>query len=181
MDLLSIPNYYIKKGRPHGHRYGKKPGDRVLHRQFAQEEVQKEVLSGYPRPVHTRRKSSARTCLTPVALRKCVVKWTTWRTKTTRITQLQKKFEITELIGGFDRTKLVPIQCQSGTDLTSNKHCLPCDSSKTKKMQLIRIKDGRKAILRLGGTGKDHDGILLMSITTKTYPAPIDQGNLIEK
>ena len=27
MDLLSIPNYYVKKGRPHGHRYGKKPGD----------------------------------------------------------------------------------------------------------------------------------------------------------
>ena len=25
MDLFSIPNYYIKKGRPHGHRYGKKP------------------------------------------------------------------------------------------------------------------------------------------------------------
>ena len=28
MDLLSIPNYYIKKGRPHGHRCGKKSGDR---------------------------------------------------------------------------------------------------------------------------------------------------------
>ena len=27
LDLLSIPNYHIKKGRPHGHRYGKKPGD----------------------------------------------------------------------------------------------------------------------------------------------------------
>ena len=27
LDLFSIPNYYIKKGRPHGHRYGKKPGD----------------------------------------------------------------------------------------------------------------------------------------------------------
>ena len=26
MDLLSIPEYVIKKGRPHGHRYGKKPG-----------------------------------------------------------------------------------------------------------------------------------------------------------
>ena len=26
--LLSIPEYVIKKGRPHGHRYGKKPGDR---------------------------------------------------------------------------------------------------------------------------------------------------------
>ena len=28
MDLLSIPEYVIKKGRPHGHRYGKKPRDR---------------------------------------------------------------------------------------------------------------------------------------------------------
>ena len=28
MDLLSILEYVIKKGRPHRHRYGKKPGDR---------------------------------------------------------------------------------------------------------------------------------------------------------
>ena len=28
MDLLSIPEFVIKKERPHGHRYGKKPGDR---------------------------------------------------------------------------------------------------------------------------------------------------------
>ena len=47
-------------------------------------------------------------------------------------------------------------------------------------MQLMS-KDGRKAIPRLGGTGKNPGGILLMSITTKTYPALIDQGNLIEK
>ena len=26
--FLSIPEYVIKKGQPHGHRYGKKPGDR---------------------------------------------------------------------------------------------------------------------------------------------------------
>ena len=37
------------------------------------------------------------------------------------------------------------------------------------------------AVPRLGGTGKNRGGILLMSITTKTYPAPNDQGNLIEK
>ena len=52
---------------------------------------------------------------------------------------------------------------------------------KTKKNKLNTTKDGRKAILRLGGTGKDHGGILLTRITTKTYPAPIDQGNLIEE
>ena len=28
MDLFSIPDYYIKKGRPHGQRYGKTPGDK---------------------------------------------------------------------------------------------------------------------------------------------------------
>ena len=57
MDLLSIPNYYIKKGRPHGHRYGRSQGiTRILHRPFTQEEVQKVVLPGYPRPIHTRRK-----------------------------------------------------------------------------------------------------------------------------
>ena len=28
MDLLSLPEYVIKKGKPHGHRYGKKPGDK---------------------------------------------------------------------------------------------------------------------------------------------------------
>ena len=28
MDLLSLPEYVIKKRRPHGHRYGKKPGDK---------------------------------------------------------------------------------------------------------------------------------------------------------
>ena len=27
LDLFSIPNYYIKKGRPHGHRHGKKEED----------------------------------------------------------------------------------------------------------------------------------------------------------
>ena len=31
MDLLSVPEYVIRKGRPHGHRYGKKPGDKEYH------------------------------------------------------------------------------------------------------------------------------------------------------
>ena len=31
LDLFSIPNFYIRKGRPHGHRYGKKEGARAYH------------------------------------------------------------------------------------------------------------------------------------------------------
>ena len=73
-------------------------------------------------------RSSARICLTLVAMKKHVVRWTNWRTKTTRTASLKMKFESVETIGGFVRTKLVLIQCQSGTDLTSSKHCLPYDS-----------------------------------------------------
>ena len=89
------------------------------------------------------------------------------------------KFEITELTGGLVQTKLVPIRCQSGIDLTSSKHCQPCDSSKIKRMQLIN-KDGRKAIPRLGGTGKIPGGILHLSITATMDPAPMDWGNLMD-
>ena len=31
LDLLSIPEYVIKKGRPHGLRYGKAPENKVFH------------------------------------------------------------------------------------------------------------------------------------------------------
>ena len=34
LDLFSIPNFYIRKGRPHGHRYGKKEGAREYHTQI---------------------------------------------------------------------------------------------------------------------------------------------------
>ena len=112
-------------------------------------------------------------------MKKYVVRWTNWRTKTTRTTSLQKKFVCTETIGGFVRTQLVPIRCQFGIALTSSKHCQPCDSSKTKRIQLIS-KDGRKAIPRRGGSGKNPGGILLLSITTTMDPALIDQGNLMD-
>ena len=97
-------------------------------------------------------RNSARICLMSVALKNYVVKWTNWQ--------------------------LVPIRCQQDIELTSSKHCQPCGSSNTKKIQLIS-NDG-KAIPRLGGTGKNLGGILLMSITTKTDPALIDQGNLLK-
>ena len=56
-------------------------------------------------------KSSARICLTLAAMKKYVVRWTNWRTKTTRTTSLQMKFECIETIGGSVRTQLVPIRC----------------------------------------------------------------------
>ena len=55
MDLLSILITTSRKGDPTGTVTGEARGSRVLHREFAQEEMQEEVLLGYPRSVHPRR------------------------------------------------------------------------------------------------------------------------------
>ena len=51
LDLLSIPNYYIKKGRPHGHRYGKKPGD---HEHFIANSLKKKCKKRHFLGIHDR-------------------------------------------------------------------------------------------------------------------------------
>ena len=56
MDLLSIPDYYFKKGRPHGHRYGKKPGDRehYIANSLKKKCKKKNFLGIHDRPICTR-------------------------------------------------------------------------------------------------------------------------------
>ena len=51
LDLLSIPNYYMKKGRPHGHRYGKKPGD---HEYYIANSLKKKCKKKYYLGIHDR-------------------------------------------------------------------------------------------------------------------------------
>ena len=178
MDL-NIPNYYIKNGRLHRHRYGKKPGDREYYIANSLKKKCKKyylgIHDGFIRDEKFRENmiDNGRTEEICRQMDDLAVEDHTHHLLPEEIDDYRSNWWI--------QTRLVPIQCQSGTDLTSNTHCPLCDSSKTKKMQLITTKDGGKAILHLGGTGKNHGGILLTRITTKTYPAPIDQGNLIKK
>ena len=51
LDLLSIPNYYIKKGRPHGHRHGKRPGD---HEYFIANSLKKKCKKKHFLGIHDR-------------------------------------------------------------------------------------------------------------------------------
>ena len=51
MDLLSIPEYVIKKGRPHGHRYGKKPGDRKY---YTANQLKKKYKKKFFQGIHDR-------------------------------------------------------------------------------------------------------------------------------
>ena len=51
LDLFSIPNFYIRKGRPHGHRYGKKEGDQEYH---TANQLQKECKKRQFLSIHDR-------------------------------------------------------------------------------------------------------------------------------
>ena len=51
MDFLSIPEYVIKKGRPHGHRYGKRPGDREY---FSANQLKKKCKKKFFQGIHDR-------------------------------------------------------------------------------------------------------------------------------
>ena len=86
-------------------------GSRVLHREFAQEEMQEARFLGYSRTGSFVMKDPARAWLNWVALKKYVVRWTNWRTRITHITLLQKKLVCTATIGGSVRILLVPTRC----------------------------------------------------------------------
>ena len=141
MDLLSIPNNYIKKGPPHGHCYGKKPDD---YEYFVANSLKKKCKKKFFLGIHDRfiRDEKFRKNMVNVGrneeicreMDKLANEETNWRTKTTRTTTLQKKLVCTATISGSVRTQLVPIRCQSGIELTSSKLCQPCDSSNTKKI-----------------------------------------------
>ena len=164
LDLFCIPNYYLKKGRPHGHRYGKKNARREISWVFT---TGSSVM-----------RSSARTLLTLAAMKKYVVRWTNWRTKTTRTTLQKKNSTYTVAIGGFVRILLVPTRCPQSIELISKKHCQPCDTSRTRRIQLI-TKSG-KALPHPGGTGKNAGGILHLSITATMDPTLMERGNLMD-
>ena len=70
------------KGDPTATVTGRKKGSRVLHREFAQEEMQEERFLGYSRLVHPDERFR-KTMMNWVALKKYVVRWTNWRTRIT--------------------------------------------------------------------------------------------------
>ena len=174
MDLLSIPNYCIKKGRPHGHRYGKKPGD---HENFIANSLKKKHKKRNFLGIHDRfiRDEKFRKNMFDVGrneeicreMDKLAKEDHTHRITPDEIRVYRNNWWIRSNFVGSDTMPLI-----------SDKHCQPCDSSKTKRIQLI-TKSG-KALPHLGGTGKNPGGILHLSITAELAPAPIDQGNLMD-
>ena len=85
-----------------------------------------------------------------------------------------KNITITRVNGGFVQTRQVPILCQWSTDLTLNKHCLPCSNWNRKKKELKEINNGHRVLLLLlhGGVGKVLGGLLIpMKVTMEMKPS----------
>ena len=51
LDLFSVPNFYTRKGRPHGHKYGKKEGDKEYH---TANQLQKKCRKKQYKNIHDR-------------------------------------------------------------------------------------------------------------------------------
>ena len=121
MDLLSIPDYVKKKGRPHGHRYGKKPGDRE---HYIANQLKKKCKMRFFQGIHDRfiRDEQFRNRMIENDRDEDVCR----RMDAHHLTP--QEYTITKVIRGFVRTRQVPILCQCSADLTSNKHCLPCSN-----------------------------------------------------
>ena len=128
MDLLSIPDYVIKKGRPHGHRYGKKPGDRESH---IANQLKKKCKKLFFRGIHDR-------FIRDEQFRKRMIENDRDEEACRQMDDLanedhthhltHKNITIITVIGGFIRTSKFPILCERPTDLTSNRHCVPCSN-----------------------------------------------------
>ena len=178
MDLLSIPNYYIKKGRPHGHRYGKKPGD---HEYFIANSLKKKCKKKNFLGIHD-----------------WFIRDEKFRKNMFDVGRTEGICHVIYKLADEDHThQITPEEIRVyrnnwwirsntvGSDTMPVRHRADFKQAlstlrqlKTKRIQLIS-KDG-KAIPHLDGTGKKPGGFLLMSITTMIDPALIDQGNLLK-
>ena len=95
LDLFSIPGYYIRKSRPHGHRYGKKGRiTSTIRRESAQEENARRENSWAFTIVSSVMQDSETQWSKWVVLKKCFVRWTIWRTRITHTTLQKKKLNV---------------------------------------------------------------------------------------
>ena len=127
MDLLSFPDYVIKKGRPHGHRYAKKPGDSEHFSANQLKKYKKKFFQG----IHDRfiRDETFRNRMIDNGRDEDACRQMDALADEDHTHHLNPQvYYITKVIGGFVRTRQVPILCQWSADLTSNKHCLLCSN-----------------------------------------------------
>ena len=159
LDLFSIPNFYIRKGRPHGHKFGKKESDQEYH---TANQPQKKCRKRRFLNMHDRFIRDAWFRKTMIELgrtEEVIREMDKLANENHTHTLLQKKNSTyTVAIGGYVRILLVPTRCPEGIVLISKKRCQPCVVSIMQRVKFV-TKIGGKALPHLDGNGKIPGGI----------------------
>ena len=164
MDLLSIPDFVIKKGRPHGHRYGKKPGDREY---YIANQLKKNCKKRFFQGIHDR-----------------FIRDEQFRNRMIENGRDEDVCRQMDALADEDHThNLTPQEYyyyKSNWWLRSNNTGSDtCASAK----KLHKINDGHRVLLLLhGGVGKVLGGLLIsMKVTMEMNQVLIEQGDLLYK
>ena len=111
LDLFSIPHNYIRKGRPHGHRYGKKEGD---HEYFIANQLKKKCKKRDFLSIHDRFIRDARfrkTMIEMGRIEEVIREMDKLANEDHTHHATEKKSMYTVAIGGSVRILLVPTRC----------------------------------------------------------------------
>ena len=157
LDLFSIQNFYIRKGRPHGHRYGKKEACREFH---TAKQLQKRCERNNMKNIHDRFIRDTRFRKTMIEVgrsEEASLKWTDLQAK--------KKLMYIVAIGGSVRILRIPTRRPQGVNLTSRKRCRHCTASRKRRTRCT-MKSGHK-VPPHGGNGKQTGGNPTMRIHHK--------------
>ena len=159
LDLFSIPNFYIRKGRPHGHRYGKKEGCREFH---TAKQLQKRCRKKQYENIHDRfiRDMTFRKTMIELGRSEDVILEMD-RLASEDHSHIATQEEIDVYRGNWwIRSNLV-----NSDNLTSRKHCQHCNASRNQRTTRT-MKIGR-TVPPHGGNGTHPGGIPIMRLHHK--------------
>ena len=181
MDLLSIPDYCVKKGRPHGHRHGKKSVDKEY---YIANQLKKKCKKQFFQGIHHR-----------------FVRDGQFRSRMIEIGRTEDLCRQMDDLADENHTHLLTPQeyynyksnwwirsNKIGSDTMPIRHRSEFKQALSTLQQLKEKEEGAQRNQRWvqssssWGAGKDHCGLFIpMKVTMETYPVLIDQGNLINK
>ena len=177
LDSFSIPNFYIRKDRPRGHRYGKSQGckEYFTANQLAKKCRKKRNMIASTTGASATRPSE-RQWSKSVALNKWLSRWTSLRTRTTVTKPAGKKSSSTVAIGGSTRIWHALIQYRQGMNPNLKVRCQQCSAWSEQKTKRSKKRWHKPLHPRLRGTGIQAGGSLITSTHLKNGMTADDTG-----
>ena len=156
LDLFSIPNCYIRKGRPHGHRYGKAPGCKEYH---TANQLQRKCRKKKYDIIHDRfiREKTFRKAMIELGRSEKIILEMD-QLASENHTHVATRAEIDVYRGNWwIRSNVVnSIRCRQGINLTSRRRCRHCTASR-KRSTRSNVQSGHK-VPPHGGSGTQTGG-----------------------